>query len=313
MRAFCQAFLGLSIAATGWAAETRTGAATMDPYLPIRNSALHFELDANYASQPGFYASADTITKLDDGKATGSDKVDFPEAGSLTTMNLKIRHGFVAGTEAILEIPYCLASGGSQRREPIKEGSGVASADRDTASAGFGDWTFAVKSVYEPWGLGGYFGVVLPVGEIFGSNAYTNGDGQINMGLLWGKNFPAQYFGVLTNFVYGYDLPATNRKIDKQDSWTYYLRLSGLFMEERIRPYLAYTLEGYGEYVVNKETEADGSMRHVLTPGIDANLFGDFSAELAVPVVLSGEGNRTVATPTGWGVNVALKYFWYRF
>ena len=30
MRAFCQAFLGLAITTTGWAAETRTGAAAMD-------------------------------------------------------------------------------------------------------------------------------------------------------------------------------------------------------------------------------------------------------------------------------------------
>lgn len=312
MRAFCQVFLGLSIAATGWAAETRTGAATMDPYLPIRNSALHFELGVNYANEPGFYASGDSAA-ADPGKATGTEKVDFPTSGSLTTMNLKIRHGFVAGTEALIEIPYSLASGDSRRIEPVKEGSGVASTDRDTSSSGFGDWTFAVKSVYEPWGLGGYFGVILPVGEIFGSNAYTNGDGQINMGLLWGKNFPAQYFGVLTNFVYGYDLPATNRKIDKQDSYSFYLRLSGLLMEERIRPYLAYTYEGYGEYVVNKETQADAASRQILTPGIDANLFGDFSAELSVPVVLAGEGNQAIATTTGWGVNFAVKYFWYRF
>lgn len=311
MRAFCQAFLGLAIATTGWSAETRTGAAAMDPYLPIRNSALHFEFGASYLNQPGHFASSDTAAP-EPGKATGSEKVDFKDAGALTTMNLKIRHGFVAGTEAIIEIPYSLASGGSRRIEPVKEGSGVASTERDTSSAGFGDWTFAVKSVYEPWGVGGYFGVVLPVGEIFGSNAYTNGDGQINMGLMFGRNF-GEYVGVLTNFVYGYDLPATNRKIDKQDSYTYYLRLSGLFMEQRIRPYVAYTLEGYGEYVVNKETDAEASMRHILTPGIDANLFGDFSAELAVPVVLSGKGNQTIAMPTGWGVNFAVKYFWYRF
>lgn len=311
MRAFCQAFLGLAIASTGWAAETRTGAAAMDPYLPIRNSALHFELGVNYANEPGYFAKNDSAS-TDPGKATGSEKIDFPEAGSLTTLNLKIRHGFVAGTEAIIEIPYSLASGGSQRLEPVKEGSGVASTNRDTASGGFGDWTFAVKSVYEPWGLGGYFAVILPVGEIFGSNAYTNGDGQLNIGVMYGKTF-GEYVGVLTNFVYGYDLPATNRKIDKQDSYTYYLRMSGLFMEQRIRPYLAYTLEGYGEYVVNKDTEADGAMRHILTPGIDANLFGDFSAELAVPIVLAGSGNQTIATTTGWGVNFAVKYFWYRF
>lgn len=312
MRAFCQAFLGLSIAATtGWAAETRTGAAAMDPYLPIRNSALHFELGANYMSEPGHFASSDTAAP-DPGKATGSAKVDFPTAGSITTLNLKIRHGFVAGTEALFEIPYSLASGGSRRIEPVKEGSGVASTERDTASAGFGDWTFAVKSIYEPWGLGGYFAVVLPVGEIFGSNAYTNGDGQLNMGVMFGRNF-GEYVGVLSNFVYGYDLPATNRKIDKQDSYTYYLRLSGLFMEQTIRPYVAYTLEGYGEYVVNKETDADAAMRHIVTPGIDANLFGDISAELSVPVVLAGSGNQTIATTTGWGVNFAVKYFWYRF
>lgn len=311
MRAFCQAFLGLAIASTGWAAETRTGAAAMDPYLPIRNSALHFELGVNYANEPGFFAKNE-VASLDPGKATGSEKISFPTAGSLTTANLKVRHGFVAGTEALLEIPYTLASGGSQRLEPVKEGSGVASTTRDTTSGGFGDWTFAVKSVYEPWGLGGYFAVILPVGEIFGSNAYTNGDGQLNMGIMYGKTF-GEYVQVLTNFVYGYDLPATNRKIDKQDSYTFYLRAGGMFMDQRIRPYVAYTLEGFGEYVVNKETEADASMRHLVTPGIDANLFGDFSAELAVPIVVAGNGNQTIATTSGWGVNVALKYFWYRF
>lgn len=312
MRAFCQAFLGLSFATSGWAAETRTGAATMDPYLPIRNSALHFELGANYASEPGFFATTDSLKK-DLGTATGSEVVKFPTAGSLTTMNFKLRHGFVAGTEAVLEIPYSIASGGSRRIEPVKEGASPTDGSTDTASGGFGDWTFAVKSIYEPWGVGGYFAVVLPVGEIFGSNAYTNGDGQINAGLLWGKNFPEQYFGVLTNFVYGYDLPATNRKIDRQDSYTYYLRVQGLLSEERIRPYLAYTLEGYGDYIVNKEVEAEPAMRHILTPGIDANLFGDFSAELAVPVVLAGTGNKRIATTSGFGVNVAVKYFWYRF
>jgi len=311
MRAFCQAFLGLAITTSGWAAETRTGAATMDPYLPIRNSALHFELDANYASEPGYFASADS-SKKDLGTATGSDKIDFPTAGSLTAVNLKVRHGFVAGTEAVLEIPYMMASGGSRRIEPVKEGTSPTDASADTSSGGFGDWTFAVKSVYEPWGLGGYFAVILPVGEIFGSNAYTNGDGQLNAGLMYGRKF-GDYVQVLTNFVYGYDLPATNRKIDRQDSYTYYLRVGGTFQDDRIRPYLAYTLEGYGDYIVNKEVEAEPAMRHIITPGIDANLFGDFSAELSVPVVLAGTGNQRIATTSGFGVNVALKYFWYRF
>ncbi|MCB9497289.1 MAG: hypothetical protein H6686_10440 [Fibrobacteria bacterium] len=312
MRAFSQAFLCLSIATSAWAAETRTGAAAMDPYLPIRNSALQFELGASYYNQPGYFAG-DTVGGKKNGFATGSGEVKFPEAGNTTEIGLKIRHGFVAGTEAILEIPYTMASGGARRVEPVKEGVSAVGAAGDTASGGFGDWTFAVKSVYEPWGLGGYFAVILPVGEIFGSNAYTNGDGQINAGLMYGHNWSEQYFGVLANFVYGYDLPATNRKIDKQDSYTLYVRLSGLFSEDRYRPYVAYTLEGYGDHVINKDYEAEPGMRHIVTPGIDMTPIGDFSFELGVPVVLAGTGNRNIALTSGWGVEFAAKYFWYRF
>jgi hypothetical protein len=148
--------------------------------------------------------------------------------------------------------------------------------------------------------------------EIFGSNAYTNGDGQLNAGLMFGRKF-GEYVQVLSNVVYGYDLPATNRKIDKQDSYSFYLRTSGMFAEDRYRPYVAYTLEGYGDYVVNNDTEAEGAMRHIETPGIDMTPFGDVSFELGFPIVLAGSGNRLIATTGGWGVNFAAKYFWYRF
>ncbi len=311
MRAFSQAFLCLSIASTGWAAETRTGAATMDPYLPIRNSALQFELGASYQNQPSYFAG-DTSSGKRNGFTTGSGKVDFPKAGNTTNMNLRIRHGFVAGTEALIDIPYVMAAGGARRIEPVKTGVSSVGTEGDTASAGFGDWTFAVKSIYEPWGVGGYFAVVLPVGEIFGSNAYTNGDGQLNAGLMFGRKF-GEYVQVLSNVVYGYDLPATNRKIDKQDSYTFYLRTSGMFAEDRYRPYVAYTLEGYGDYIVNNDVEAEGAMRHIVTPGIDMTPFGDVSFELGFPIVLAGSGNRLIATTGGWGVNFAAKYFWYRF
>ena len=37
--------------------------ATMDPYLPIRNSALQFELGVSHVSSSGYYASKDTSGK----------------------------------------------------------------------------------------------------------------------------------------------------------------------------------------------------------------------------------------------------------
>jgi len=281
----------------------RTDAATMDPYLPIRNSALQFDLGVDYVSVPGYFGKSDTSSGL------GSNSDKFDKAGSLTEATLRIHHGFVAGTEAILEIPYVLASGDARRPEP----SSSLNASSDTASSGFGDWTLAVKSAYEPWGLGAYFALILPVGETFGSGAYCNGDGQINAGLFWDKTFNDHY-QVLSNFVYGYDLPATNRQLDKQDSYSGYIRLGYLLSEQKYRPYLAFTYKGYGDYIIDKTTNAKaGAYQAVLTPGIDLNISGDFGSEIKFDYVVAGSGNNVIATYTGWKISANIKYYWFRF
>lgn len=316
MRGFRLASLCLSVAATAWSATTdqplgRTDAATMDPYLPIRNSALQFELGGAMVSVPSYYA------KDDDAKASGTKAVSYNSAGSLTQVNLRIRHGFVASTEAILDVPYILASGDARRPNPAKKNDGssgtiTALGGTDTSASGFGDWTMGVKSCYEPWGLGFYFALVLPVGEALGSGAYTNGDGQLNAGLLWDKTFKEK-FDVMTNFVYGYDLPATNRQLDKQDSYSGYFRFSYLLQEKKYRPYLALTYKGYGDYVIDKQTTASSSYQLLVTPGVDLNLAGDFSAELLADVIVAGSGNGTIATNGGYKLSATLKYFWFRF
>ncbi len=316
MRGSVLSSLCLSAAVLSWADQPmgRTDAATMDPYLPIRNSALQFELGVSHSSMPGYFAGDSGSVG---GAKSGSEAVDYTTAGALTQINLRIHHGFVAGTEAILDVPYVLASGDARRPNPTKGtdksnqiasvGSGV-----DTSSNGFGDWTMGVKSVYEPWGLGFYFALVLPVGEALGSGAYTNGDGQLNFGLMWDKTFKEKY-DVMTNFVYGYDLPATNRQLDKQDSYSAYLRFSYFLKDKKYRPYLAFTYKGYGDYVIDKQNTADVSSQMVLTPGVDLNISGDFGAAVNFDYVLAGTGNRTVATPNGWRVGAVLRYFWFRY
>lgn len=274
--------------------------ATMDPYLPIRNSALQFDLGVSHVAADGYYAKSgegDTVL----GKATGTSSVKFKEAASLNQFSLKIRHGFVAGTEAVAEVPFYMASGAAQRRRP-------ASSDTTPVSSAVGDLTLGVKSVYEPWGLGGYFGLLLPVG----SDAFTHGDGQINVGVMENYTFNNMWT-VMANFVYGYNLPAVNGLIDQQHNWSGLLRLQGEFVDRKYRPYLAFSYEGRGEYTENEEFKADGGYRVLLAPGIDADVFGDFKAELSFPIVLAGQGNRALATSDGWGVNFALKYFWFRF
>lgn len=274
--------------------------ATMDPYLPIRNSALQFDLGVSHVAADGYYAkSGENDTVL--GKATGTSSVKFKEAASVNQFSLKIRHGFVAGTEAVAELPFYMASGAAQRRRP-------ASSDTTPVSSAVGDLTLGVKSVYEPAGFGGYFGLLLPVG----SDAFTHGDGQINIGVM--ENYTwNNMWTVMANFVYGYNLPAVNGLIDQQHNWSGLLRLQGEFVERKYRPYLAFTYEGRGEYTENEEFKADGGYRLLLAPGIDADVFGDFKAELSFPIVLAGQGNRALATSDGWSVNFALKYFWFRF
>lgn len=306
MRGYRFASLIVSLAASVWAVDQpigRTDAASMDPYLPIRNSALQFDLGVDYASVPGYFAKKDS--------GSGSDAVKFQSSGSLTQVSLKVHHGFVAGTEAYLEVPYILASGDARRTNPGSS-NGALQAGGDTASSGFGDWTMAVKSAYEPWGLGFYFGLVLPVGEALGSGAYTNGDGQINAGIFWDKTFADKVL-LLSNFVYGYDLPATNRQLDKQDSYSGYLRVAYLLADQKYRPYIAFTYKGYGDYIIDTTTTANGSSQMVLTPGIDFNLAGDFSSEIKFDYTLLGSGNHTIATPTGWKISANVKYFWFRF
>ncbi len=309
MRGYRFASLLVSLAASVWAVDQplgRTDAATMDPYLPIRNSALQFDLGVDYASAPGFFAKKDS--------GSGSDAVKFQSAGSLTQVTLRVHHGFVASTEAILEVPYVLASGDSRRPNPgSSSGSnGALTSGGDTAASGFGDWTMAVKSAYEPWGLGGYFALILPVGEALGSGAYTNGDGQINAGIFWDKVFNDR-LQILSNFVYGYDLPATNRQLDKQDSYSGYLRIGYLLADQKYRPYIAVTYKAYGDYIIDTTTTANGSHQIMLTPGIDLNLAGDFSSEIKFDYIVAGSGNHVIATPSGWKVSANVKYFWFRF
>lgn len=305
MRGYRLASLFVSLAASVWAVDQpigRTDAATMDPYLPIRNSALQFDLGVDYASVPGYFAKKDS--------GSGSDAVKYQNAGSLTEVTLRVHHGFVASTEAILEVPYVLASGDARRLNP-GSGSTVNSVG-DTSSSGFGDWTMAVKSAYEPWGVGGYFALILPVGEALGSGAYTNGDGQINFGIFWDKVFNDR-LQILSNFVYGYDLPATNRQLDKQDSYSGYLRVGYMLADQKYRPYLAFTYKAYGDYIIDTTTTANGSHQIMLTPGVDLNLAGDFSSEIKFDYILAGSGNHTIATPSGWKVSANVKYFWFRF
>ena len=273
--------------------------ATMDPYLPIRNSALQFELGVSHVSSSGYYASKDTSGKSA-GFRTGSDATDFASAPSMNQFSLKVRHGFVANTEAVLELPVYMASGSAQRQKPTSDSTMV--------SSGVGDLSLGIKSAYEPWGLGGYFGLYLPVG----SDAYTHGDGQVNMGILWDYTWNDR-FTVMSNFLFGYNLPAVNGRIDQQHNWSGYLRLQGEFVERKYRPYLAFQYEGRGKYTENDVQVAEGSYRFVVAPGIDANLFGDFSAELSFPISVMGSGNQELATANGWSVNFALKYFWFRY
>jgi hypothetical protein len=301
-------FLIASVASAQSQPENRADAATMDPYMPIRNTALQFDLGVDYSSVPGYFASKSADTT---GTSSGSDAVKFQSAGSLTQVTLRVHHGFAASTEAILEIPYILATGDARRLNPSSSGGALTSGG-DTSASGFGDWTLGVKSAYEPWGLGGYFALVLPVGAALGSGAYTDGDGQINGGIFWDKVFGDNY-QIMTNFVYGYDLPATNRQLDKQDNYSYYLRLGYLLAQQKYRPYVAFTYKGYGEYVINNQNQAPGSDQMVVTPGIDLNLTGDFSSEIKFDYTVAGTGNRTITTPSGWKISANLKYFWFRF
>lgn len=321
MRGFRFTSLCLSLAASVWASGPvgRTDAAAMDPYLPIRNSALQFQLGASYASLPGYYAGSDEASMTESGtKVITSDK-----AGSLTQMNLRIRHGFVASTEAILDIPYVLGGGDARRVNPSSSDNSSSGAfdpqgSGDTAASGFGDWTMGVKSAYDlkfasaEGGVGGYFALVLPVGEALGSGAYCNGDGQIDMGAFFNLTVQKK-FQVMTNFVFGFDLPATNRQLDKQNSWSAYLRGGYLLKEEQYRPYLAVTYKGYGDYLIDDNKEAPGGMQLVVSPGIDMTLAGDFGAELAFDYTVMGKGNRQIATNNGWKLKADLKYFWFRY
>lgn len=276
--------------------------ASMDPYLPIRNSALQFDLGVSHTSSSGFYAgkSDDSAKKAVPGKLTGTQDSAFTSAASMNQFSLKVRHGFVAATEAVAELPFYMASGAAQRSKPNNDSTPVTS--------GVGDLTLGVKSVYEPWGLGGYFGLLLPVG----SDAYTHGDGQINVGIMEDYTWN-NMFTVMSNFVFGYNLPAVNGRMDQQHNWSGLLRFQGEFVERKYRPYLAVNYEGRGEYKEDEKVLADGGYRVLLTPGIDATLFGDFSGELSFPIVLAGSGNQMLATANGWSVNFALKYFWFRF
>ncbi len=312
MRGFRFTSLCLSLVASVWATTPvgRTDAAQMDPYMPIRNSALQFQLGFGYASLPGYYAGG--------GKdSAGSKAITSPNAGSLTQVNLRIRHGFVLATEAILDIPYVLASGDARRLNPAN-GSDQAGAGAlavgDTSTAGFGDWTMGLKSAYElkDGGVGGYFALVLPVGEALGSGAYCNGDGQIDMGLFFDYTF-AKKVQLLSNAVYGFDLPATNRQLDKQDSWSAYLRLGYLLAEQQYRPYVAFTYKGYGDYKIDDNVEGAGGMQLVVTPGMDFSLGGDFGAELAFDYTLAGSGDAKIAVNNGWKVRADVKYFWFRY
>ena len=316
MRGYRLASLCLSLATSVWAQQPlgRTDAATMDPYLPIRNSALQFDLQVDYQSVPGYFGSKSAASGPSTGTgASGSDEVKFANAGNLTQVTLRVHHGFVAATEAILEVPYVLAGGDARRPNPTNSDPGLSTlGGTDTSSSGFGDWVMGVKSAYEPWGLGGYFALVLPVGEALGSGAYTNGDGQINAGIFWDYVFQGKY-QVMTNFVYGYDLPATNRQLDKQDSYTYYLRLGYELQEQKYRPYLAFAYKGYGDYIIDKSTTGSGSNQIVLTPGVDLNLTGDFSSEIKFDYTLMGSGNNLISTPSGWKISANIKYFWFRF
>jgi hypothetical protein len=275
--------------------------ASMDPYLPIRNSALQFDLGVSHQSSSGYYAKAKDTSTVNTGKMTGTEVVDFKNAASVNQFSLKVRHGFVASTEAVAELPFYMASGAAQRRRP---------ADNDTSAVGsaVGDLSLGVKSVYEPWGLGGYFGLMLPVG----SDAFTHGDGQINVGLMEVYTWNSMWT-VMANFVYGYNLPAVNGLIDQQHNWSGYFRMQGEFVERKYRPYLAFQYEGRGEYTENDLPKAEGGYRMSVVPGVDADLFGDFKAELSFPIVLAGQGNQSLATANGWSVNLALKYFWFRF
>jgi hypothetical protein len=300
-------FLIASVASAQSQPENRADAATMDPYLPIRNTALQFDLGVDYSSVPGYFSSKSADTT---GTTSGSDMVKFQSAGTLTQFTLRVHHGFASSTEAILEIPYILATGDARRLNPSS--SGALTSGGDTSASGFGDWTLGLKSAYEPWGLGGYFALVLPVGAALGSGAYTDGDGQINFGAFWDKVFGDNY-QIMTNFVYGYDLPATNRQLDKQDNYSYYLRLGYLIAQQKYRPYVAFTYKGYGEYTINNTNTAPGSDQMVVTPGIDLNLTGDFSSEIKFDYTVAGTGNRTVTTPAGWKISANLKYFWFRF
>jgi hypothetical protein len=276
-------------------------AATMDPYLPIRNSALQFDLGVSHTSASSYYAGTSSDTTLNPGKNSGSTATDFENAASVTQFDLKIKHGFVANTEAIAELPFYMASGAAQRSKP-------ASSDTSPVANGVGDLTLGIKSVYEPWGLGGYFGLLLPVG----SDAYTHGDGQVNVGVLWDYTWNDMYT-VMSNFVFGYNLPAVNGRLDQQHNWSGYLRFQGEFVDRKYRPYLAFQYVGRGEYSENDTVIADGGYQVMVTPGIDADIFGDFKAELSFPIVVAGYGNKYLATASGWGVNFTLKYFWFRF
>lgn len=320
MRGFRFASLCLSLTASVWATGPmgRTDAATMDPYLPIRNSALQFELGVGYASVPGYFGSAEGTPDV-----SGSSAIKSTNAGTLTQLNLHVRHGFVSNTEAILDIPYVLGAGDARRVNPANSNSGTNSqmanlGAGDTSAAGFGDWTMGVKSAYEiqgsgaNGGVGAYFALVLPVGEALGSGAYCNGDGQLDFGAFLDLTIQKKYL-LMTNFVYGFDLPATNRQLDKQNSWSAYLRAGYLLAEEQYRPYVAFTYKGYDKYLIDDKPEGSGGSQMVPTLGIDMSLGGDFSAELAVDYTLMGSGDGKIAINNGFKVKAALKYFWFRY
>jgi hypothetical protein len=274
--------------------------ATMDPYLPIRNSALQFDLGVSHESSSGYYASSDT-SNPNSGSRTGTQSIKFQDAASITDFDLKVHHGFVAGTEAIAELPVYIASGAAERVRP-------ANSDSTPVSSGVGDLTLGIKSAYEPWGLGGYFGLLLPVG----STAYTHGDGQLNFGIMEDYTWNNQWT-VMANFVYGFNLENVNGDISKQNNWSGLFRMQGEFVDRQYRPYLAFQYQGTGEYTLNGTNTADPGYRFLVTPGVDADLFGDFKAELSFPIVVTGSGNQYLATANGWGVNFTLKYFWFRF
>lgn len=320
MRGFRFASLCLSLTASVWANGPmgRTDAATMDPYLPIRNSALQFEVGVSYASLPGYFGS-DSMTP----EKSGSKVIKSSSAGTLTQLNLHIRHGFVSSTEAILDVPYVLGAGDARRVNPAASSSGANGqmanlGAGDTSAAGFGDWTMGVKSAYEiqsksaNGGVGGYFALVLPVGEALGSGAYCNGDGQLDFGTFLDLTIMKKY-QLMTNFVYGFDLPATNRQLDKQNSWSAYLRAGYLLAEEQYRPYLAFAFKGYDKYLIDDKPEGSAGTQMVITPSIDISLGGDFSAEASFDYTLAGSGDGKIAINNGFKVKAALKYFWFRY